>query len=462
VSARLVTSVPVDETPSNAGFVSVQTRSLKDLFDGAIYNALDAVTNILSKLPPNAVTNFLNNAWLTFRRTFFDQAPTLTPSQTTGQLSGPITGTLGAVDPEGDRMMYSVIQAPVQGTVIINPNGTYTYTPGSDFDGRDVFIVGAVGMGTPSVNVLDPFADGITEALVIVQQGTTPRINYAFTYYQTTSVRGVQRWSNNAKIGLQWAAYNLADEFVPAETVTLTFTATAQQLPGDYLASAGSDLTSKAGGFFPTVVQSRIQTGSPSVTKDGKPVADGRVNVNFAYSWGYEGVVGKGQYDFESVMMHELMHAYGFTSTVAAPGKNGGANENWSTFAKFITDSNGVAAVDPTTYAWNNNFNDNLTGGNGGMYFYGPNEALAFNGQPVPLYTPKPWQGGSSMSHLNDDYFNNKTDPSNPRYIQLMNARDTPGIKAPNYLSAIEIGILKDLGYTMVLPAPAPAIPLPV
>ena len=41
--------------------------------------------------------------------------------------------------------------------------------------------------------------------------------------------------------------------------------------------------------------------------KDGQPVPDGTVSVNFNNNWGYEGVVGSGQYDYESVMMHELM-----------------------------------------------------------------------------------------------------------------------------------------------------------
>ena len=63
------------------------------------------------------------------RRTFFDQAPTLNPAQTTGQVSGPITGTLGAVDPESDPMTYSVVQAPQDGAVTLNPDGTFDYAP---------------------------------------------------------------------------------------------------------------------------------------------------------------------------------------------------------------------------------------------------------------------------------------------------------------------------------------------
>jgi len=447
-SAQAV-SEDVDETPTDIGWVTAERPSIKELVDGVIYNFLDAVTNVLSKFPSNPITDFLQGAWLTMRRTFFNQAPTLNPSQTTGQDSGEITGTLGAVDPEDDSMMFSVLQSPLEGTVILNPDGTFTYTPGADFDGRDVFIVAARNTDEPALNVLDLFGNGITQALVIVEQGSSPQIDYAFTYNDSVYGFYVQHWSDEAKIGLSWAAYYLADQIVPYEDVTLTFTATAQYLMNNNLASAGSNLTSKDPGFFPTVVQSRIQTGSPSVTKDGQPVADGRVTVNFYKNWGYEGVVGEGQFDYESVMLHELMHAYGFLSDVRSAGNNGGVNQNWSTFDKFITNNNGTVAVNPTTYAWNREFDPNLTGGNGGLYFYGPNEAAAFNDEGVPLYTPPKWEGGSSVSHLNDAYFNNKTEPNNPRYIQLMNAKDDPGIKAPNYLSAVEIGILKDIGYTM-------------
>lgn len=444
-------SVPYDETPSDRGWVSDQTPSVKELFDGAIYGVLDGVSNLLSKFPSGPITDFLQGAWLTVRRTFFNQAPTLDPSQTTGQLSGTITGTLGAVDPESDQMMYSVLQNPVQGTVNLNPDGTFTYTPGTDFDGRDVFIVAARDTTEPAFNVLDPFGNGITEALVTVEQGTTPRVNYAFTFKQTTYLLPlrIERWSEEAEIALEWAAINLADQIVPDQDVTLTFTATAQYLRGDNLASANSPLTGTGGGFFPTVVQARIQTGSPSVTKDGAPVPDGIVNVNFFQDWGYFGEVGEDEFNYETTVMHEMLHAYGFLSTVGPAGKNGGQNEPWSVFDEFITNSSGTPAVDTTTYAWKTDFNPNLTGGNGGLYFYGTNEAAAFNGEGVPLYTPAKWMPGSSVTHLNDAYFYNKTDPNDPHYVQLMNANDNPGPSGPDYLSSIEIGILKDIGYTM-------------
>lgn len=445
-------SEPVDGPPSDYGYTSVQTPSIKERIDAAIYGVLDAVSNCLSQLPSNPLTDFLQGAWLTLRRTFFNQAPTLAPSQTTGQLSGTITGTLGAVDPEDDPMMFAVLQNPVEGTVNLNPDGTFTYTPGSDFDGRDVFIVAARDTNAPALNVLDLFGNGITQALVIVEQGTTPQVDYTITWVQTRYPTGrVQTWSDEAKFGFLWAAYYLADQIIPLEDMTLTITATAEYRTGDRadtLATASSPMSGTGSGFFPTVVQSRIINGTPSVTKDGKPVPDGTVSVNFNTKWGYYGVVGDEQYDYESVMLHELMHAYGFLSDLRAPGKNGG-DQRWFTFDKFVTNSSGIPGINPTTYVWDPQFDPNLVGENEGLYFFGPNEEQAFDGDPVPLYTPGVFSDESSVSHLDDNYFNNKTDPNNPRYIQLMNAQDTAGIKAPNYLSAIEKGILEDLGYTL-------------
>ena len=54
---------------------------------------------------------------------------------------------------------------------------------------------------------------------------------------------------------------------------------------------------------------------------------------------------------------------------------------------------------------FNTAYNPNLTGGDAGLYFGGANAVAANSGNPVPLYTPNPWESGSSMSHLDDDTF---------------------------------------------------------
>ena len=67
----------------------------------------------------------------------------------------------------------------------------------------------------------------------------------------------------------------------------------------------------------------------------------------------------------------------------------------------------------------------------------------AANGnKPIPLYTPNPWESGSSMSHLDDDTFTGSME-------KLMNATSDTGLGVRT-MSPIEIAIMKDLGYHMV------------
>ena len=53
----------------------------------------------------------------------------------------PVNGTVRAYDADGDTLAYSVATLPTNGTVIVNPNGTYTYTPALNFHGTDSFTV---------------------------------------------------------------------------------------------------------------------------------------------------------------------------------------------------------------------------------------------------------------------------------------------------------------------------------
>jgi YVTN family beta-propeller protein/VCBS repeat-containing protein len=52
-----------------------------------------------------------------------------------------VTGTLNAVDPDGDTLSYTLTTAPGHGSVVINPDGTYTYTPNQGYLGADGFTV---------------------------------------------------------------------------------------------------------------------------------------------------------------------------------------------------------------------------------------------------------------------------------------------------------------------------------
>jgi hypothetical protein len=59
-------------------------------------------------------------------------------------LTVPAPGVLeGASDPDGDPLKAVLISPPAGGTLNLNPDGSYTYTPRSDFIGEDVFRIAA-------------------------------------------------------------------------------------------------------------------------------------------------------------------------------------------------------------------------------------------------------------------------------------------------------------------------------
>jgi len=83
-----------------------------------------------------------------FRRTtvgaFYNRAPGAAPLQIGEDANGKVIGTIGATDPDGDRLTYVLGQGPTRGTVAVRADGTYTYTPNSALasdGGTDTFTV---------------------------------------------------------------------------------------------------------------------------------------------------------------------------------------------------------------------------------------------------------------------------------------------------------------------------------
>lgn len=391
--------------------------------------AAQTVTGWLDDLI-SPIQAFVEGVALLVRRTLFNEAPTVSPGQTTGQVDGAISGSIGAIDPEDDPIVYSVSQAPAHGTVVVGADGSYDYTPDASFAGTDSFTVTASDQGF-HINLLDIFRAPGTDANVIVRQGVAgPLVQFNFVYR-----RGAQLWTPAARSALESVATMLASEFEVSAPIILTFDVTGEFsiLPSS-LASAGSDLISSDPGFYPTVVQHKILTGLDA----NGAAPDGEINWNFGYAWAFSGPVLGSQYDFRSTAMHELLHTLGILSNVSEPGQN--TYRDWTAFDQFIATADGVSPIN-ADFTWNTAYDTNLVSGNGGLFFIGPNAVAAY-GRPVPLYTPSLWESGSSMSHLDDRTFVGANQ-------QLMNAQADKGTGVRE-LSDIERGILKDLGYTLV------------
>jgi len=363
-------------------------------------------------------------------------APTVgTPDSSTGAVSGSVSGT----DAETDVLTYSAPATTAKGVVSLNKaTGAFTFTPSEP--SRSV-----PGTDTFTVTITDGYGGSTPVVVSVPIAGTSQKAKMTFVFNYTT---GAQYWTPEAKNALQSAANKVASYIAVSKPVTLTFDVTAESSPQSAtLASTGSDLTSDSAGFFNTVVQNKILTG---VDANGAK-ADGYVDVNFGIPWAYGDSVTNTQYDFTSTAMHEMLHAFGFLSYVDAPGSSWNARgTNWTTFDSFVVTNNKTKVIGNflNRYRWNTAYNTNLTGSNGGLYFNGVNAIAANGGLLVPLYTPNPWESGSSVTHLDDSTFTGAKS-------QLMNAMADTG-KGIRTISALELGILKDLGYT-VIPAPATA-----
>ena len=139
--------------------------------------------------------------------------------------------------------------------------------------------------------------------------------------------------------------------------------------------------------------------------------------------------------------MHEILHAFGYTSSTGAATTNTG--NVWNTFDNFLTTSTGTRLIS-VGGVFDTGLNSALTGGPG-VFFSGSNAMAANGGNRVAIYSPDPWSDGSSGAHTDDATYANT----------MMIAATTTGPGART-LTAIEVGILTDLGYTMsAIPEPS-------
>ncbi|PRC46272.1 chitinase, partial [Mycobacterium sp. ITM-2017-0098] len=71
-----------------------------------------------------------------------NHGPTAALTSTSQPVPSVITGTVTASDPEGDKLVYSVVQAPARGTVTVDSSGTFTYTVNpASVAGNDSFVI---------------------------------------------------------------------------------------------------------------------------------------------------------------------------------------------------------------------------------------------------------------------------------------------------------------------------------
>jgi len=272
-------------------------------------------------------------------------------------------------------------------------------------------------------------------------------LSFVFTYTDPAGVGFNDPLEGAArKAALEQTATLMASYF-PGYTATITLSVDGAETTDGTLAAAGSNFNAAdicdPGFGGRGDVEVKVLGGN-----DPDPgTVDGTVTVNFEdQTWGLGDTVAAEDFDFKSTMLHELLHAMGFSNTVNEDGSSScsqapGTPGAWNPYDNFLADGAGDV-INNTTFVLNGTrWNNIVTGGAGasGVLWNGPLGRAANGGVAVPLYSPDPYSGGSSIAHLDDDFFTSSA--------LLMEAASEAGL-GTRTLSDIEVGMLRDIGFT--------------
>ena len=190
-----------------------------------------------------------------------------------------------------------------------------------------------------------------------------------------------------------------------------------------------------------------ISTLNSLTGHDADPAgAEITANFNSSFSnwyFGTDGNPGFSQYDFVSVVLHEVGHGLGFAGSMAVSSDVGvfgyGSNGNYDpmVYDTFAENGSGTTLITGFPYG-STSLASQLTGGN--LYFDGASVQAANDGNPVKIYSPSSWSQGSSFSHL-DTTFDNTDHALMTHSIANGEAIHDPGNLA--------LAILKDVGWEL-------------
>ncbi|RYX78252.1 tandem-95 repeat protein [bacterium] len=123
-------------TPPAHGTLVLNTDGTYTYTPAPNYNGTDVFTVTVSDGKGGTTTVTIN-----VTVTPVNDAPEATSPAITTPMNTPKTGVVSASDVDGDPLTFSVTTAPAHGTVVVNADGTYTYTPATGYVGADSFTI---------------------------------------------------------------------------------------------------------------------------------------------------------------------------------------------------------------------------------------------------------------------------------------------------------------------------------
>ena len=324
-------------------------------------------------------------------------------------------------------------------------NDSFSISEDAPFTAVNNVITGG-GAVSGAVVDTDPEGDTLTVSMADGGGPVSSTIAFTFNFEDVDMSTGVgfddPTLGAARRAALQSAATLFASKF--NQTANIEFDVTSFNNPGSStLASAGSQFVSSGGSDFREVVRNKIL--SNGVTDENGADSDGSIDVNFGANFELSADptdIDNTEFDFFSVVAHELAHAFGFASTINEDGTSVfGDNLRYGTFDRLITDNAGTLVI-------NGGFNQVLwdaesVGGfspDGGLFFNGTIAVATNGGNRVGLFTPTTFDDGSSVSHLDDE------DPLTRGLLELAETDTGPAARS---LSPLECAIFQDLGYNV-------------
>ncbi len=160
------------------------------------------------------------------------------------------------------------------------------------------------------------------------------------------------------------------------------------------------------------------------------------------------------QWDFVTVVLHELGHGLGFAGSMRVDGTCGGGLGCWgfvgdaqndpAIYDRFSENGGGTPLLNFTNFS--TALATELQGGD--IFFDGANANAANGGTPPELYAPGTWEQGSSYSHLDETVFNGTPHALMTPVVFNGEALHNPG--------TVTLGMFQDMGWMLDGGSPTP------
>lgn len=214
---------------------------------------------------------------------------------------------------------------------------------------------------------------------------------------------------------------------------------------GNSFTSAIGQPTTQANTLYPVALAEKLKDS----VLNNVAAPDILITFNSGVNWylGTDANPASNEYDFATVIIHEILHGLGVYGTASSGSSSTVATKGSIPFIfeRFIEDSTGKKF---TTYADNGiDFSSFFFGGKGGAFFNGSESVSQNGGSKVKLYT-KVTRKEAIMYHLDDDVYpsSNGINAANPNAI--LNPFVPNGkAGAKHYIGNVIRAILNDIGW---------------